>query len=276
MPDVRPPLPPFTFATATQKTRLAEDAWNSCDPARVTLAYTPDSRWRNRSEFFAGRDAIRAFLARKWAHEHEYRLIKELWGFHENRIAVRFQYEYHDAQGQWFSACATSSRNLTPRASCNAEKPASTAWALPRLSASSAGPRAPPHGLPGADGVKAVKRRIAGITSQEQSRPASLHETGWAVGKKAILPELNTINFQTRATTARAEAIVRHDCVGNAHLQTYLLKISRKATRYYSVGIIAIHLQEEIVLLARIASSVKHSASTGPAAGLWLVLFASS
>ena len=104
MPDARPPLPPFTFETATQKARLAEDAWNSRDPARVALAYTPDSQWRNRSEFFAGREAIRAFLTRKWQREHEYRLIKELWAYHENRIAVRFQYEYHDEQGQWFRA----------------------------------------------------------------------------------------------------------------------------------------------------------------------------
>ena len=104
MSDTRPPLPPFTFETATQKARLAENAWNSRDPTRVALAYTEASQWRNRSEFFAGREAIAAFLTRKWEKEHEYRLIKELWGFHENRIAVRFQYEYHDATGQWFRA----------------------------------------------------------------------------------------------------------------------------------------------------------------------------
>lgn len=104
MPDARPPLPPFTFDTATQKARLAEDAWNTRDPARVALAYTPDSHWRNRSEFFTGREAIEAFLTHKWQREHEYRLIKELWAYHENRIAVRFQYEYHDAAGQWFRA----------------------------------------------------------------------------------------------------------------------------------------------------------------------------
>lgn len=98
----RPPLPPFTFATATQKARMAEDAWNSRDPQRVALAYTEDSRWRNRSEFFVGRDAIAAFLQRKWAKELDYRLIKELWAFHDNRIAVRFQYEWHDEAGQWF------------------------------------------------------------------------------------------------------------------------------------------------------------------------------
>jgi nuclear transport factor 2 (NTF2) superfamily protein len=104
MSDARPPLPPFTFETATHKARLAEDAWNSRNPARVALAYTEASQWRNRSEFFTGREAIAAFLTRKWEREREYRLIKELWGFHENRIAVRFQYEYHDEQGQWYRA----------------------------------------------------------------------------------------------------------------------------------------------------------------------------
>lgn len=97
----RPPLPPFTLETATQKVRLAEDAWNSRDPARVALAYTEDSRWRNRSEFLQGRAAIEAFLTRKWQQEREYRLIKELWTFAGNRIAVRFAYESHDAAGQW-------------------------------------------------------------------------------------------------------------------------------------------------------------------------------
>ena len=95
MPN-RPPLPPFTRETAVEKVRLAEDAWNSRDPARVALAYTEDSRWRNRSEFFAGRAAIVEFLTRKWANELDYRLIKELWAFHENRISVRFQYEWRD------------------------------------------------------------------------------------------------------------------------------------------------------------------------------------
>ena len=96
----RPPLPPFTRETAAQKARMAEDAWNSRDPERVALAYTEDSVWRNRSEFFQGREAIRAFLARKWARELDYRLIKDLWAFDTNRIAVRFQYEWHDANGQ--------------------------------------------------------------------------------------------------------------------------------------------------------------------------------
>jgi nuclear transport factor 2 (NTF2) superfamily protein len=98
----RPPLPPFTLETATQKVRLAEDAWNSRDPVRVALAYTPDSTWRNRSEFLHGRDAIEAFLRRKWQGEIEYRLIKELWAFRDNRIAVRFAYESHDDAGRWF------------------------------------------------------------------------------------------------------------------------------------------------------------------------------
>jgi len=97
----RPPLPPFTAETAAQKARMAEDAWNSRDPARVALAYTPDSRWRNRSEFPVGRPAIEAFLVRKWAKEHDYRLIKEVWAFRDNRIAVRFAYEWHDGAGAW-------------------------------------------------------------------------------------------------------------------------------------------------------------------------------
>lgn len=98
----RPPFPPFTAETAAQKARMAEDAWNSRDPGRVSLAYTPDSAWRNRSEFFAGREAIVAFLARKWAKELDYRLIKEVWTFGGDRIAVRFAYEWRDAGGQWF------------------------------------------------------------------------------------------------------------------------------------------------------------------------------
>ena len=98
----RPPLPPFTLEGATQKVRLAEDGWNSRDPVRVALAYTPDSQWRNRTEFLTGREAIIAFLERKWANERQYRLVKELWGFRENRMAVRFAYEWHDAGGQWY------------------------------------------------------------------------------------------------------------------------------------------------------------------------------
>lgn len=98
----RPPLPPFTADTAREKVRLAEDAWNSRDPARVALAYTVDSRWRNRAEFPVGRAEIEAFLTRKWQRELDYRLIKELWAFRENRIAVRFAYEWHDDSGAWF------------------------------------------------------------------------------------------------------------------------------------------------------------------------------
>jgi len=98
----RPPLPPFTHETAVQKVRMAEDAWNSRDPERVALAYTEDSTWRNRAEFLQGRAAIREFLRRKWARELDYRLIKEIWAFGENRIAVRFAYEWHDDSGHWF------------------------------------------------------------------------------------------------------------------------------------------------------------------------------
>jgi nuclear transport factor 2 (NTF2) superfamily protein len=93
--------PPFTLESATKKVHLAQDAWNSRDPERVSLAYSPDSQWRNRTEFLEGRDAIVAFLRRKWAKELDYRLKKTLWAFHENRIAVTFEYEWHDANGQW-------------------------------------------------------------------------------------------------------------------------------------------------------------------------------
>ena len=98
----RPPLPPFDGTLAAQKVRMAEDAWNSRDPQRVALGYTPDSIWRNRAEFFAGREAIVQFLTRKWNRELDYRLIKELWAFHGNRIAVRFAYEWHDDSSNWF------------------------------------------------------------------------------------------------------------------------------------------------------------------------------
>ncbi len=101
MPDARPPLPPFTFATAVQKARMAENAWNTRDPIKVSLAYTPDSKWRNRSEIFQGRDAIVTFLEKKWLKEMEYRLVKEVWAFHENRIAARFCYEWKNAADQW-------------------------------------------------------------------------------------------------------------------------------------------------------------------------------
>lgn len=105
--SIRPPVPPFTRETAVQKVRMAEDGWNSCDPERVSLAYTPDSTWRNRAEFVVGRPAIVAFLRRKWARELEYRLIKELWTFGADRIAVRFAYEWHDDCGNWFRSYGT-------------------------------------------------------------------------------------------------------------------------------------------------------------------------
>jgi len=102
-PTRRPVLaPPFTRESALAKVKAAEDAWNSRDPERVALAYTEDSEWRNRSEFFRGREAIREFLRRKWARELDYRLMKELWAFTDDRISVRFEYEWHDADGQWF------------------------------------------------------------------------------------------------------------------------------------------------------------------------------
>jgi uncharacterized protein len=100
--ESRPPLPPFTLETATRKVRMAEDAWNTREPERVAGAYSVDSRWRNRAEFFAGRPAIVEFLRRKWARELDYRLIKEIWAFHDNHIAVRFQYEWRDDSNNWY------------------------------------------------------------------------------------------------------------------------------------------------------------------------------
>jgi len=102
--ETKPPLPPFTLETALQKVQAAEDAWNTRDPERVALAYTLDSEWRNRTEFFSGREAIKAFLQGKWQKEQDYRLKKELWCFMDNKIAVRFEYEWHDQAGQWFRA----------------------------------------------------------------------------------------------------------------------------------------------------------------------------
>ena len=104
MENQRPPLPPFTMDTALQKVQMAEDAWNSKDPERVSKAYTVDTEWRNRTEFINGRDEVVAFLKRKWEKELHYKLKKELWGFRENRMAVRFEYEYQDINGQWWRA----------------------------------------------------------------------------------------------------------------------------------------------------------------------------
>ncbi len=100
--ETKPPLPPFTLETAKTKVQAAEDAWNTRNPQKVALAYTEDSQWRNRDEFFSGREAITAFLQRKWAKELDYRLKKELWSFTDNRISVRFEYEWHDAAGNWY------------------------------------------------------------------------------------------------------------------------------------------------------------------------------
>lgn len=112
--DTRPPLPPFTHETAVQKVRLAEDGWNSRDAARVSLAYTEDTVWRNRTDFPVGREAARAFLEQKWARELDYRLIKELWAFSGNRIAVRYAYESHDASGQWFRSYGNENWEFAP------------------------------------------------------------------------------------------------------------------------------------------------------------------
>jgi nuclear transport factor 2 (NTF2) superfamily protein len=113
--EARPPLPPFTRDTAAQKVRLAEDAWNSRDPQRVSLAYTVDTQWRNRAEFPVGRAAVVEFLTRKWARELDYRLIKELWAFGDDRIAVRFAYEWHDDAGGWFRSYGNENWQFSPQ-----------------------------------------------------------------------------------------------------------------------------------------------------------------
>lgn len=110
----RPPVPPFDRDSATRKVRAAEDAWNGRDPAKVSLAYTPDSRWRNRSAFITGRDEIVAFLTDKWAREHDYRLIKELWAYTDDRIAVRFAYEWRAETDQWFRAYGNENWQFDP------------------------------------------------------------------------------------------------------------------------------------------------------------------
>ena len=114
VPESRPPVPPFTGETAKKKIQAAEDAWNSRDPARVALAYTPDTEWRNRNEFLNGRDAVREFLTRKWQKELDYRLKKELWCFADNRIAVRFEYEWHDDSGQWYRSYGNENWEFAP------------------------------------------------------------------------------------------------------------------------------------------------------------------
>lgn len=110
----RPPLPPFTVESAAQKVRGAEDAWNTCDPDRVVLVYTDDTRWRNRAEFLVGREQVRQFLQRKWAKEFDYRLIKELWACAGNRIAVRFAYEWHDDSGNWYRSYGNENWEFNP------------------------------------------------------------------------------------------------------------------------------------------------------------------
>ncbi len=112
--NLRPPLPPFTAETAAQKVQAAEAAWNTRDPERVALAYTPDTEWRNRAEFLRGRDAVVEFLRRKWRRELDYRLHKELWAFADHRIAVRFEYEWHDDSGQWFRSYGNENWEFDP------------------------------------------------------------------------------------------------------------------------------------------------------------------
>ena len=138
--EQRPPVPPFTPESAVEKVRKAEDGWNTRDPSRVALAYTIDSDWRNRSEFLKGREAIVTFLTRKWTREHDYRLIKELWGFRENRMAVRFAYEWRDDSDNWFRSYGNENWEFDAMASCSAALRTSTTCRLSRKIANSTGP----------------------------------------------------------------------------------------------------------------------------------------
>ncbi|GAA1867457.1 nuclear transport factor 2 family protein [Myceligenerans crystallogenes] len=148
MPETRPPLPPFTAETARQKVQAAEDAWNTRDPQRVALAYTPDSVWRNRSEFLHGRAEIVAFLTRKWERELDYALRKSLWAFHENRIAVRFQYEWHDAAGQWWRSYGNEQWEFTDQGLMSRREASINDVAIAGSERRITGPRPPEeHGL---------------------------------------------------------------------------------------------------------------------------------
>ena len=141
--ETRPPLPPFTLETAAQKVRAAEDGWNTRDPQRVSMAYTAQSRWRNRAEFITGREEIVGLLSRKWARELDYRLIKELWAFGGNRIAVRFAYEWHDTAAPGSAPMATSNGSSPKTAAWRAARPRSTTSRSTRPTACSAGRSAP-------------------------------------------------------------------------------------------------------------------------------------
>ena len=139
MPTLTDLRPPFTLETATEKVRAAENAWNSRDPNRVSQAYSEDSVWRNRSVFITGRDQIRVFLSDKWHRELDYRLVKSLWAFTDTRIAVRFQYEWHDALGNWFRAYGNENWEFNDNGLCVAEKRASTMWQSRKTNASFSG-----------------------------------------------------------------------------------------------------------------------------------------
>ena len=140
-PAPRPPFPPFSEETARQKVQAAEDAWNTRDPDRVVLAYTPDTQWRNRDEFLTGRDEIRAFLVRKWQREHDYALRKDLWAFSGDRIAVRFQYEWHDDGGQWWRSYGNENWEFDGTASCAGARPRSTTSRIAEAERRIDGPR---------------------------------------------------------------------------------------------------------------------------------------
>jgi uncharacterized protein len=145
MTDQRPPVPPFTLDSAIQKVQAAEDAWNTRDPHHVSLAYTPDSAWRNRDQFLTGRTAIVEFLTAKWEHELDYVLRKSLWGFRGNRMAVRSQYEWHDAAGQWYRSYGNELWEFDATVSCGVAKPASTTSPSPKPTGATSAPAPTPN-----------------------------------------------------------------------------------------------------------------------------------
>lgn len=184
----RPPVPPFTEQSAIEKVRAAENSWNSRDPNKVALAYTADSEWRNRSSFLRGRTEIVRFLTNKWAHEHEYRLIKELWAFCGNRIAVRFAYEWREEDGAWFRSYGNENWEFDASGLMNGASPASTTCPSPRLRASSAGHWAPGRTAIRGSPTSACDAEPAAIPSQTHRvlRPCARQQPQPAPGEHHV------------------------------------------------------------------------------------------
>ncbi len=232
----RPPLPPFTAETAAQKARMAEDAWNSRDPSRVVLAYTENSRWRNRNEFLEGRPAIEAFLQRKWQRELDYRLIKEVWAFRENRIAVRFAYEWHDDGGQWFRSYGNENWEFDAQglmavriASINdlliTEADRKYHWPLGRrpddhASLSELGALKSTVALPRFRPTRAVRSFVQGRTAARESRQGA-----------ALLPRLPYIRVRRGAPTTKPPAPCWNPCAQWSQVVMAKLEFARPHRR---------------------------------------------